>query len=222
MGYVPQETVFYDLSVRATMEFYARLKHVAFERIPVLLDKLGLTAHARKPVPTLSGGLKQRLALALALLADPPVLVLDELTANLDAKARRDYLALLAALRKEGKTIIFASHRMEEVETLASRVLVLESGQIRKVLLPGDVRLRLAPDVELTLWVAEHQRPHALTCLESHGLKAHLNPVNGICDGRGTVVVQVNSEHKLQPLALLAELGIEVLDFEMERGQLWN
>jgi ABC-type multidrug transport system ATPase subunit len=215
IGYVPQEAIFYDMSVQATLEFYARLKKVDFARIPPLLEKLGLTAHTRKSVLALSGGLKQRLALAIALLADPPVLLLDEPTANLDAKARRDYLALLVALRKEHKTLIFASHRVEEVEALASRVLVLDGGRLAETLTPSDVRLRLTPDVELTLWVPEHQRPHALTCLESNGLKAHLN-------GRGTVVVQVHTEKKLHPLTLLAEQGIDVLDFEMERGRLWN
>lgn len=226
IGYVPQEAVFYDLSVQATMEFYARLKErretgdwrfsqSPLTRIPGLLERLGLAAHARKSVSALSGGLKQRLALAVALLADPPVLLLDEPTANLDAKARRDYLALLTALRQENKTLIFASHRVEEVEALASRVLVLEAGRVAEVLLPGDVRLRLTPDVELTLWVAEGQRANALECLTQNGLPAHLN-------GRGTVVVRVNTEKKLRPLTLLAEQAIEVLDFEMERGRLWN
>jgi ABC-type multidrug transport system ATPase subunit len=105
-----------------------------------LLAKLGLADHANKPVPTLSGGLRQRLALAIALLADPPVLLLDEPTANLDAQAQREYLALLSMLcHEEGKTLVFASHRLEEVEMLAKRVLVLEHGRLVKVLTPAEL-----------------------------------------------------------------------------------
>jgi nitrous oxidase accessory protein len=73
IGYIPQEATFYDLSVQATLEFYARLKKASVSRVPVLLERVGLGEHAQKPVPALSGGLKQRLALAVAVLSDPPV-----------------------------------------------------------------------------------------------------------------------------------------------------
>jgi ABC-type multidrug transport system ATPase subunit len=174
----------------------------------VLLENLGLAGHARKPVPALSGGLKQRLALAIALLADPPVLLLDEPTASLDAKAQHDYLALLARLRsEERKTIIFASHRLEEVEALANRVLVLEHGRLVDVLNPVDLLAKLMPEIQLTLYVPEAQRPDALACLAGAGLAAHLN-------GRGTVVVRVRAEDKMQPLQTLLDCGIPVTNFE--------
>lgn len=215
IGYVPQEAAFYDMSVESTMAFYARLRHVSPARIGELLNLLGLANHARKPVPALSGGLKQRVALAIALLADPPILLLDEPTANLDATARHDYLALLATLRKQHKSLVFASHRIEEVETLADRVLVMEAGRVVDTLTPGEVRLRLAPHVELTLWVSDAERPRALAVFQNEGWDAHLN-------GRGTVVVRLAAAQKLQPLSLLAEQGIAVTDFDMERGRLWN
>jgi ABC-type multidrug transport system ATPase subunit len=136
-------------------------------------------------------------------------LLLDEPTANLDAQARRDYLALLAGLRLEGKTIIFASHRLEEVLALADQVLLLEQGQLLEIIGPQALQVRLAPEVELTLWVAEGQRPAALVHLQQAGLATHLN-------GRGTVVVRVHNNQKVMPLQTLQSKGISVKDFEVE------
>lgn len=245
IGYVPQEVIFYDWTVKATMAFYARLKQVRSSRlsgqevtevtttntngrsgrlsgqeatevaptnpagrIPSLLQQLGLLDHQDKSVSTLSGGLRQRLALAVALLADPPILLLDEPTANLDAQARREYLSLLAALRRQGKTILFASHRLEELEILADQVVILEQGQLVETITPEALRQRLDPTVEMTLWVPEPQRGGAVKLLQDQGLPAHLN-------GRGTVVVTVHTGQKMQMLDVLTGQGISVLDFEL-------
>ena len=215
IGYVPQEAVFYDLSVQATVEFYARLKKADRARAAALLARVGLGDHANKPVPALSGGLKQRLALAIALLADPPVLLLDEPTANLDSQARRDYLELLATLHHEGKTILFASHRIEEVEALADRVLVVKGGQLDQVLTPEQLRAQFTPQVQMTLWITEIERAKALARLKQDGVRAHSN-------GRGTIVLQVRSEDKMQPLQALRDEGVSVLDFEIEGVSSWN
>lgn len=145
IGYVPQEAVFYDWGVLATMQFYARLKKAPPARIPFLLRRLGLEPHAHKAVAALSGGLKQRLALAIALLADPPLLLLDEPTASLDTATQQDYLTLLSDLRAEGKTILFASHRLEEVEALADRALLLENGRLVDIFPANQLRARIAP-----------------------------------------------------------------------------
>jgi ABC-type multidrug transport system ATPase subunit len=210
IGYVPQEAVYYDWSVAATLDFYARLKQVDRARIPALLARLGLSEHANKPVPALSGGLKQRLALAIALLADPPVLLLDEPTASLDAQGRRDYLALLAGLHHEGKTIVFASHRPEEIQALADRVLLLERGRLVESLSARELAARLAGEVELTMWVPDAaQRAGSLEHLARAGLAGHLN-------GQGTVVVRVAAGRKMQALEALRAEGVIVSDFSVE------
>ncbi|MBI5650719.1 MAG: nitrous oxide reductase family maturation protein NosD [Chloroflexi bacterium] len=209
IGYVPQEATFYDLNVQATLEFYARLKKADPARVPVLLERVGLAEHARKPVPALSGGLKQRLALAVALLSDPPILLLDEPTANLDTRARRDYLALLSALHHEGKTLIFASHRIEEVETLADRVLMIEAAQLAEIITPEELRARLATEIEMTLWVDDAQRVAARDCLANAGFDPRVN-------GRGTVIVRVRAEQKMRAFDLLNECGVTIKNFEIE------
>ncbi len=215
IGYVPQEAVFYDLTVQATVGFYAHLKSVALTRAAALLSRVGLDEHLAKPVPALSGGLKQRLALAIALLADPPVLLLDEPTANLDSQARRDYLDLLAALHHEGKSIVFASHRLEEIESLADRVLLIQDGRLVENLTAEDLRVRSGRQVQMTLWIPRAERDRALACLSSLGWDACAN-------GRGTVVIRVNSGDKLLPLSALSGQGIPVLDLSIERISPWN
>lgn len=131
IGYVPQELRFYnDWSVRRTMAFYADLKRSGREEIPSLLRKVGLEAQARKAVSALSGGMKQRLALAIALLGQPEVLLLDEFTASLDAEARAGLLHVLKELRRRGLTVVFTTHRFDEVEALAERVEMMHSGKI--------------------------------------------------------------------------------------------
>jgi ABC-type multidrug transport system ATPase subunit len=216
VGYVPQEMAFYDERVRATLSFYAQLKRISEPRVDELIDRLGLAGHAHSPVAALSGGLKQRLALAVALLADPPVLLLDEPTANLDAAAQQDYLRLLADLRtREGKTILFASHRLEEVEALANRVLLLEQGELVAVVTPAELLARVLPEIELTLWVPADRRLEAVSTLAGAGWSAHAN-------GRGTVVVRVRAEDKAQPFQALQARGIAVDDFELARGGTWN
>ena len=131
LGYVPQELAFHnDLSVAESCRFYARLKDVPDTRIPVVLAQVGLTGQEKKAVGALSGGMKQRLALALALLADPPVLLLDEPTSNLDEATRDEFIDLLVQLRDGGKTLLFTSHHADEVTRLAERVLILRDGRL--------------------------------------------------------------------------------------------
>ncbi|MFZ5825410.1 MAG: ABC transporter ATP-binding protein [Bacillota bacterium] len=151
VGYVPQEFAAYDLTVAECLRFFAALKGMGEGRCQEVLALVDLTGEQGKAVAALSGGMRQRLALALALLADPPVLLLDEPTASLDAASRGQFLALLTALRGRGKTLLFASHRPEEVLELAERVLVIEGGQVANDLTAAQfaeetgawVRLRL-------------------------------------------------------------------------------
>lgn len=134
IGYVPQEpALFDDLRVDEAALFFGRLKRAEPREIAQMLRDVHLEPHLRKRVRELSGGLKQRLALGLARLCDPPVILLDEPTASLDAATREELLADVVALRERGKTVLLISHRPEEVQPLADRIVTLEAGRIVRI-----------------------------------------------------------------------------------------
>lgn len=95
-----------------------------------LLKQFGLTEKANNPVSELSGGQKQKLFIILALIPNPKVVFLDELTTGLDTKARRDVWKCLSDLKQKGLTIFLTSHFMDEVETLCDRIMILKKGSM--------------------------------------------------------------------------------------------
>ena len=97
---------------------------------PDLLDQLGLAEKRDTKFAKLSGGQKQRLSIALALVGNPEVAILDELTTGLDPQARRDTWGLVEQLRDQGVTIVLVTHFMEEAERLADRVALIDSGKL--------------------------------------------------------------------------------------------
>jgi ABC-type multidrug transport system ATPase subunit len=130
IGYVPQEiNLHQDQSVWETLLFYARLKKVSTDRARELLDQWEMRPAAKQRVNHLSGGMKQKLALMIALLSNPPILFLDESTNHLDVKARREFVSHLEMLKQLGKTILICSHRLSEAVKLADRIILLEEGR---------------------------------------------------------------------------------------------
>lgn len=209
LGYVPQELAFYDdLGALDTTLFYARLKKVETARAETVLAQVGLAEHARKPVGALSGGMKQRLALGLALLADPPILVLDEPTSNLDAVARDQFLRLLKDVKAGGKTIIFTSHRLEEIEALADQVLVMERGKLKLTCTAEELPQRVGLHSQIKLRLPLALSEAAMNILHANGFTASLN-------GAG-LLIRVPAGEKAQPIHLLSQANIFVTDFELE------
>ena len=209
LGYVPQELAFYaDMSALDTALFYARLKSTSPQRAAEVLDQVGLAEHGDKPVGALSGGMKQRLALGLALLADPPILVLDEPTSNLDAAARDHFLHLLSDVKRAGKTVVFTSHRLEEIEALADNVLVMDQGRMLMTCAPGELPRRLGLRTQVKLRLPDGQLDSALTVLQAGGFTVSRNGVG--------VLVDVLASEKARPINALHDADIEVMDFEVQ------
>lgn len=128
------DTLDYDLTVRTNLEifgtYYHMRAHEARKRAGILLDRFRLEEYAEKKPRQLSGGLKRRLQIARALINDPHILFLDEPTVGLDPHVRRELWSHLHELRKEGVTVFLTTHYMEEAETLADHVVILDEGEI--------------------------------------------------------------------------------------------
>jgi ABC-type multidrug transport system ATPase subunit len=212
IGYVPQELAFHaDFRVIEALHFFARLKRTGRDRPVQVLGEVGLAEDGRKRIGELSGGMKQRLALAIALLSDPPLLVLDELTSNLDRAAQATFLAMLCRQKEKKKTILFASHRLEEVELLADRVIGLETGRIRFVCDPSE--LARAGDLRcvLRIRVPAETLEQATGALQKQQYKFTSNGQS--------LQVDVGASDKAGPIAVLFRAGIPILDLEVAGGR---
>lgn len=129
VGYVPQEIRLHlDQTIWQTVVFYARLRRTPVQTAEKLMKAWGLESSRNQLAQNLSGGMKQKLALVIALLSDPPILFLDEPTSNLDVRTRHEFDSVIQKLKNMGKTLIFCSHRYSEVKRNADRVILLESG----------------------------------------------------------------------------------------------
>ncbi|MEJ2483599.1 MAG: ABC transporter ATP-binding protein, partial [Gemmatimonadota bacterium] len=135
VGIVPQEIALYPkLTCRQNLRFFARLygvRSVAVDaRVAASLRDVGLAASADRPVAQLSGGMQRRLNVAVCLVHDPALLVLDEPTVGLDLESRQQIWNLLISLRNRGRTLLLTTHYLEEAETLCSRIGILLNGRL--------------------------------------------------------------------------------------------
>lgn len=210
LGYVPQELSFYDdMAVIDLLDYSAGLRKVPAARVDEVVDQLSFGDHTSKRVRELSGGLKQRLGLATALLPDPPILLLDEPTSNLDAAARDAAIRLLEELRRDGRTLVVTSHHIEEVGMLVDRVVAMDEGRITAECAPSELADRLGIRVWLHLIMGNEATPRALDILEHGGFVAKQN-------AKG-VLVEVSAQGKGEAIAELQSAGIEIEDLEVWR-----
>jgi ABC-2 type transport system ATP-binding protein len=133
VGWAPQQPALYSkLSVVENLELFARLEKVGDPKAAVerMLEHTGLRARSREPVGRLSGGNRQRVNVAVGLIADPPVLALDEPTASLDPAQRERMWAFVTRLAEHGTAVVFSTHNVSEAQRHATRVLVLAEGRL--------------------------------------------------------------------------------------------
>jgi ABC-2 type transport system ATP-binding protein len=131
IGVLPQGFNSFDrITVRETLQYYSRLFSCRNSDVDGLIELVDLKEKSKEQFKDLSGGLKQRLGIAVALVNDPEVVFLDEPTTGLDPRARREVWEVLMGLKNKGKTVFLTTHYMEEAELLADRVAIISKGKI--------------------------------------------------------------------------------------------
>jgi ABC-2 type transport system ATP-binding protein len=166
-----------------------------------LLQQLGLAEKRQSWFMTLSGGQKQRLFIALALVNDPEVVFLDELTTGLDPQARRTIWDLVRGIRDRGKTVLLTTHLMEEAERLCDRVAIIEHGRIIDSGTPASLVARHCPErsVELTTGDANAEAAFgALAAVESMTRQEDRFVLSGRGEDFVTEVIRCVSEHQIR------------------------
>jgi ABC-type multidrug transport system ATPase subunit len=213
IGYIPQEPAFYDMTTLEILSFFASIRRVDREGVERTLDVVGLREHITKNTSALSGGMRQRLSFAIALLSDSPILILDEPTSNLDAHGRTEFLKLVKQFRDGGKTVIFSSHRLEEVEFLADRVFVMKSGRLVLESSPNNLSDALGLKTKLYLTIPQRSIKNALTLLEQEGFSDI--SLNGT-----RLSMNITNSEKTPLIKKLLVSGINIEDFYVEEPSL--
>jgi ABC-2 type transport system ATP-binding protein len=151
IGVLPQGFNSFDrITVRETIQYYSRLFSMKTD-IDGLIELVNLRDKTKEQYKNLSGGLKQRLGIAIALVNDPDVVFLDEPTTGLDPRARREVWEVLIGLKEKGKTVFLTTHYMEEAELLADTVAIISKGKVIAMGSPGELIESNANYLVLTL-----------------------------------------------------------------------
>lgn len=135
IGLVPQEiALYFPLSGRENLNFFGQMYGlggcVLRRRVEAALEMVGLSERADDPIATYSGGMQRRLNIAAALLHEPEILILDEPTVGIDPQSRNAIFESVESLKRNGMTIIYTTHYMEEAQRLCDRIAIMDQGQI--------------------------------------------------------------------------------------------
>jgi ABC-type multidrug transport system ATPase subunit len=178
VGAILENPIFYPyMSGKQNLEIVATIKEVNLNRIPEVLNQVGLAERAKDKFKTYSLGMKQRLAIASALIANPQVLIFDEPTNGLDPQGIAEIRNLITTIAAQGKTIILASHLLDEVQKVCSHFAVMQQG---KMLHSGSVNASLGGVT--TVEVAASDMQGLQKQIEGFGRTRQVNKENGMLE----------------------------------------
>jgi ABC-2 type transport system ATP-binding protein len=211
IGVLPQGFSSFDrITVRETIQYYSRLFCVNTD-IDGLIELVNLRDKTKEQYKNLSGGLKQRLGIAIALVNDPEVVFLDEPTTGLDPRARHEVWEVLLGLKKKGKTVFLTTHYMEEAELLADTVAIISKGKLIAMGSPAELIEGNANYLVLTLKPVDEKMFEIIR-------KMGLEPV---LDNRKNIKVRVEHTYDVQKiLNAIRDAGALYLELDVRKPNL--
>jgi ABC-2 type transport system ATP-binding protein len=178
-----------------------------------LLERFGLTEKADVAFDTLSGGQRQRLALAIAFVNRPEVVLLDEPTSGLDAQSRRELHAHIAAMKKDGHTVLLTTHYIAEAEALCDRLAIIDRGRVIAIGAPGEVMAQSSATPTVSLVLARPVEPSIVRSIEG--------VADLVCDGCAVRFTAASITSTLGALLQrLASLGVDVVELRVQKASL--
>ena len=222
IGVVPQEIALYDdMTALENLNFWGEMYGLSGgtlkARVKELLEQIGLADRAKERIKTYSGGMKRRVNIAVGLMHKPRLLFMDEPTVGIDPQSRRAILDSVKALNKEGMTILYTTHYMEEAQELSDRVGIIDHGKLIALGTQSELTAKVGEMDTLILHLGENEDPEHLA--------EALKTLNGVLQANPSdhtvALVTPSAEELLAPVVSRAnELGIKIHSIDMREPNL--
>lgn len=222
IGVVPQEIALYDdMTALENLNFWGEMYGLSGgtlkARVKELLEQIGLADRAKERIKTYSGGMKRRVNIAVGLMHKPRLLFMDEPTVGIDPQSRRAILDSVKALNKEGMTILYTTHYMEEAQELSDRVGIIDHGKLIALGTQSELTAQVGEMDTLILHLGENEDPeHLAQALKTLSGVLQANPSD-----HTIALVTPSAEELLAPVVSRAnELGIKIHSIDMREPNL--
>jgi ABC-2 type transport system ATP-binding protein len=222
IGVVPQEIALYnDLSARENLIFWGRMYGMGGkqlkQRVDEVVGQIGLADKADARVKTYSGGMKRRVNIGVGLLHKPRIIYMDEPTVGIDPQSRRNILDAVKDLNRQGMTVLYTTHYMEEAEELSNRVGIIDHGRLIAIGTQKDLTRSVGEHDTLRLHLGEDRDPSALV----EALRTLSGVINVSATDHQIVLIVPEAEEALPPVISLADkLNVKIRSVDIQEPNL--
>ncbi len=207
LSFLPQRISLYEnLKVIEILEFFRKLRDLPVQRVEYVIEMLSLKDILRKYARELSGGNIQRLGIAVALMPDVPILILDEPTLSLDPEGVMKFKSLLSSLKRDGRTILFTTHLLNEVDELADKVGILVNGKLITFESASELKRKLKFESKIYLVVKNMKDEFVNLAYDLGAVEVRRNGTS--------MIVRADSSKVLDIVFNLKENGAQIENFQ--------